>query len=173
MPSAARPSGFDDKALAVRGAVEQKIEESGNERIIPAADVLNVVNERIKLRRRFRREPLRAGTVQAFDGETGERVHAVGERLARRLVAADAVFGRKQQPEIADVFQHADAAAVIAASSRRRGNERDPPRKTRRERGAVNAEPEHKNTSLQSKKLEVNFLQKKRIPREDSLWNIR
>lgn len=67
------------------------------------ADVLNIVDERIKFRSRFARQAPGAGAVQALYAQAGGRVDAVREHLARGLIAADAVLRREQEPEIADL----------------------------------------------------------------------
>ena len=92
-----------DEASAVFRAVEQQVFERGDECIVPAADVLYVVDERIKRRRRFPRQAPGAGAVQAFHGQAGGLIDTVGKHLARGLVAADAVLGREQKAEIADL----------------------------------------------------------------------
>ena len=146
-----------NEALAVFRAVEQQIFERGNECIVPAADVLNIVDERIKFRSRFARHALGAGAVQALYAQAGGRVDAVGEHLACGLVAADAVLRREQKPEIADLLQNIDAAAVIGAAAGGRGDERGTAGNMCGEGRTVNTESDHENTPLQSGGQEVNF----------------
>ena len=146
-----------NEALAVFRAVEQQVFERGDKRIVPAADVLNVVNERVELHRRLPRQMLGAGAVQAFDVQTGGRIDAVGEYLSRGFVAADTVLRRKQEPEIADIFQNIDAAAVIETPAGGRCDERGAAGDMRGKLRAVNAETDHENTPLQSGGQEVNF----------------
>ena len=66
---------------------------------------------------------------------------------------------REQEPEIADLLQNIDAAAVIGAAAGGRGDERGTAGDMRGKLRTVNAESDHKNTPLQSGGQEVNFSQ--------------
>ncbi len=111
------------------GAVGHDIFQGGNEGIVPAAHILNVIYQRVEPLQRRRGQALAALAVQAHHGQTGGDVHTVLKQLAGALVSPDAVLGRQQQPQITHLPQPVDGAAVVRRPAGGGGDQCHPPGK--------------------------------------------
>src|SRR5439155_18939312 len=90
----------------------------------PAADVLDVVNDRVHALEQFRRR-FSARAVEAEDRQAGRLVAAVADPLVER--AAQAVLGAEKHDELnaGGLMQEVDGGAALAVSAGVVGDQRD------------------------------------------------
>ena len=130
-------------------AVLHAVAQGGEEGVIPAAYVGNVVDQRIEQRQGIGGQTFGLLCIQTADSQAGIFVHLVGEHRPGGLVAANTVFRRQQKPQVTAAFQRVKSGFIAAGTPGRAGEQcRAPNKEMGIFRHAVSTKQNHVFSSL-------------------------